>query len=164
MCISPETLRNLVLPFYSWLQGCISPLDWWEGCQCFAPGPNSSCLFESLLCDGLLSGRSPHSPQPLASTAVFPMLPCLCSLFSVSLSHSCIWGRSCSKYWRSEEINKTYVNYLYAQICVSVCLQDVFLFISERLLKLALLLRVAHFMWFGKDSMLSWVGRCFSDC
>ena len=48
-----------------WFQGCISPLDWWEGCQCFAPGSKSSCLFESLFCDGLLSGCNPHSSQSL---------------------------------------------------------------------------------------------------
>ena len=43
-------------------QGCISPLDWQEGCQRFASGPTSSGLFESLLGNGLPSGHSPHSP------------------------------------------------------------------------------------------------------
>lgn len=49
----------------SWFQGCISPLDQWEGCQCFALGPDSSWVLESLLCGGLLSGCSPQPAQLL---------------------------------------------------------------------------------------------------
>lgn len=48
-----------------WFQGRISPLDQWEGCQCFALGPDSSWVLESLLCGGLLSGCSPHPAQSL---------------------------------------------------------------------------------------------------
>lgn len=99
LCILSPTLKGLVImwlkclsflnscdsdSFYSWFQGCISPLDQWEGCQCSALGADPCWVLESLLCGGLLSGCSPHPAQSLASTAI--PLRCLLGLFAASLS------------------------------------------------------------------------------
>lgn len=50
-------------------QGCIFPLDWWQDLSVFAPGPASSCWFESLLCDRRLPRCSPQSLQSLGPWA-----------------------------------------------------------------------------------------------